>query len=85
MQIHGGRSPTKPGGAPASGGDDGGAGGFLGSGGGEWVGMNPSPPTPHLFRARNRRPRAHGLSEPRAHGGPVHTVQSPWARGIQEL
>ena len=44
MQIHGGRSPTKPGGAPASGGDGGGAGGFLGSGGGEWVGMNPTPP-----------------------------------------
>ena len=46
MQIYGGRSPTKPGGAPASGGDGGGAGGFLGSGGGEWVGMNPSPPRP---------------------------------------
>ena len=52
MQIHRGRNPTKPGGAPASGGDGSGTGGFLGSGGGEWVGMNPSPHAPP-FQGQN--------------------------------
>ena len=41
---------------------------------------NPPPPTSHLFRARNRRPRAHGLKAPCARR-PVHTVQGPWAWG----
>ena len=85
MQIHGGGTPTKPGGAPASGGDGGGAGGFLGSGGGEWVEMNPSPPTPHLFRTRNHRPRAHELSEPRAHGTEPVGTRAPcaWYRPVR--
>ena len=43
---------------------------LMGSGGVDWVGMNPSPPTPRLFRARNRRLHAHKLSEPRVHGIP---------------
>ena len=36
------------------------------------MGKNPNPPTSHLFRARNRRPRAHGLKAPCARR-PVRT------------